>query len=782
MRKTPSPIFRACPALLIAIAELILSFPALHFAQLVPATDGVTSSTLDTATLSALDSTTLLTSDTATLPTTDTSTVSSTTDTLSSTTSTVTSTLPTTDTSLVSPIETSPLPVTEILPLPGLQLPQLSVDTTLPQIALTSPSPASTIFVPAGGDLQSALNNAQPGSVIALEPGAIFTGNFVLPNKGGTDWVIIRSSAPDSSLPPPGTRITPAFSGVLPKIVSPNTAPAITTDLGAHHYRFIGVEVTTTHSDTLSTLFNLIWLEYPGGQTSVSQAPTDIIFDRVYIHGTPAGNVRRGLFMNSARTAVIDSYLSDFHEIGADSQAILICNGPGPFKITNNYLEGAGENFMSGGCDPTILNLVPSDIEIRGNHFFKPLKWRVGDPSYAGIHWSIKNLFELKNAQRVLIDGNVFENNWSDAQSGFAIQLTQRNQDGTAPWSVVQDVTFINNIVRHTGSGVNILGWDNINPTNEQAKRILIQNNLFEDVSSANWGGSGILFQLLDGTANIFINHNTGFQDGNIILADGAPHTGFVFQNNITPHNLYGVIGTGTGIGNGTLAAYFPGAIFANNVIPGGIASSYPPNNFFPASLSDVGFSNLAGADYRLLLTSPFKFAGTDGKDVGADLDAINAATAGISQAFVTTADPTANSAPMTAPAANSPDPLPVGTLAASDGGGGGGSGGGGCFIATAAYGSALEPQVVILRRFRDLYLMRTSPGRSFVEWYYRASPPVAERIRESQSLRAFVRLLLWPLVGVAWLTLNLETAAGMLIIGASALTAWIRCEYKSLI
>src|SRR5690606_23447694 len=98
----------------------------------------------------------------------------------------------------------------------------------------------------------------------------------------------------------------------------------------------------------------------------------------------------------------------DFMEVGNDSQAIAGWNGPGPFKIVNNYLEGAGENIMFGGATPRIEGLVPADIVIRGNHFHKPLRWRIGDPSYEGIPWSVKNLFELKNARRVVIDGNIF--------------------------------------------------------------------------------------------------------------------------------------------------------------------------------------------------------------------------------------------------------------------------------------------------------------------------------------------------------------------------------------
>ena len=165
--------------------------------------------------------------------------------------------------------------------------------------------------------------------------------------------------------------------------------------------------------------------------------------------------------LNSASTAIIDSYISNIHEDGADSQAICGWNGPGPFKIVNNYLEGAGENVMFGGAAPAIQNLVPSDIEFRFNHVSKPLSWKKVDPSYAGRPWTIKNLFELKNAQRVLIDQNVFENNWADAQVGFAILFTPRSEDGAAPWATVQDVTFTNNILRHSGSGFNIAGADN---------------------------------------------------------------------------------------------------------------------------------------------------------------------------------------------------------------------------------------------------------------------------------------------------------------------------------
>ncbi|MBI2358845.1 MAG: hypothetical protein HYV04_08065, partial [Deltaproteobacteria bacterium] len=358
-----------------------------------------------------------------------------------------------------------------------------------------------------------------------LEAGASFTGNFLLPNKSGSEWIVIRTSTPDNTLPPEGTRINPSFSGLMPKIVSPNTSPAIRADQAAHHYRFIGVEITTTHASTGSTLYNVVLLG-DGNETSISQLPSDIIFDRSYIHGTPTGNVRRGIALNGVRIAVIDSYLSDFHEVGQDSQAVMAWNGPGPFKIVNNYLEGAGENVLFGGTDPRIADLVPSDIEVTGNHFFKPLKWRVGDPSYAGIHWSVKNILELKNARRVLIDGNIFEQNWADAQNGFSILFTVRNQNGGAPWSVVEDVTFTNNVLRHATAGINILGRDDISGSSQQTKRILIKDNLFDDIGGGKWG-YGRLFQLGNGAADVTVDHNTALHTEDVIFAYAASTTGF---------------------------------------------------------------------------------------------------------------------------------------------------------------------------------------------------------------------------------------------------------------
>ncbi len=100
--------------------------------------------------------------------------------------------------------------------------------------------------------------------------------------------------------------------------------------------------------------------------------------------------------------------------------------------------------------------------------------------------------------------------------------------------------------------------------------------------------------------------------------------------------------------------------------------------------------------------------------------------------------------------------------------------GGGRCFIATAAFGSYLDPYVVILRKFRDVFLLTSSPGRSFVEWYYRVSPSIADRIGRSESLRACVRAVLVPVVGFSFLCLKVGVLPAVLLCALSLLVIGI--------
>jgi hypothetical protein len=474
---------------------------------------------------------------------------------------------------------------------------------------------AQTIHsVPAGGNLQAAINAARPGDTIALAPGATYVGNFVLPAKSGAGYITIRSATPDALLPGDHARIDPRHAPLLAKVRSPNNASALSTAPGAHHYRLLFLEFMANvggHGDIIKLG------DGSSSQRSLASVPYELIVDRVYIHGDPSAGQKRGISLNSASTRIVNSYISDIKAVGQDAQAICGWNGPGPYLIANNYLEGAGENVMFGGADPAIPNLVPSDITFVGNHLSKPWAWR-------GSKWQVKNLFELKSARRVVVDGNLFENNWLAAQAGYAILLKSVNQDGAAPWSVVEHVAFTNNVVRHVSSAINILGRDTRYAALE-LNNVSFRNNLFMDVSGSRYGGAG-RFVLINGGSQITFDHNTAITDGATTLyADVNATSGFVFTSNLVLHGGYAIKGGSVSEGTATIAHYFPGARIVGNIIAGADASKYPIANYYP-TLPGVGFVDYAGGDYRLSPSSPFKRAGLDGADPGFSFEALVAA------------------------------------------------------------------------------------------------------------------------------------------------------------
>jgi hypothetical protein len=597
-------------------------------------------------------------------------------------------------------------------------------------VVVASPVAAETIYVPAGGNLQAALNAAQPGDVVLLEPGATFLGNFVLPVKSGSTFITLRTAGGKGVLPEPGVRIGPAHAPYLARLQSPNVAAALRTAAGSHHWRLELLEFGP-NKDGYNEILQIG--DGSKAQDTLAKVPYAIVLDRLLVRGDPLQGQKRCIGLNSGATTVINSYVADCKGVGMDTQALGGWNGPGPFHIENNYLEGAGENFILGGADPHIPGLVTEDVVFRRNHLAKPVAWRdpivpapagvtatssstggslaagtyyyrvtarrpsgsgstatsagsvevaarvasgsagsvalswapVPDATAYRVHgrtsggqslywqvtgtsftdtgsggtagtvpgatrWLVKNIFELKNARRVLVEYNLMEYNWQHGQSGFAVLFTPRNQDGRCTWCVVEDVTFQYNIVRHVAAGINILGYDNLAPS-RQTRRLTIRHNLFYDVNKSMWGGHGWFVMIGDEPRDIVIDHNTVLHDGTQVVSvyggsATAPRTveGFVFTNNLARHGTYGIFGDNYGTGLPALEAYFPGYVFNRNVLAGGSASQYPPDNYFP-SVADflAQFSDPGADDYRLGAWSSYLTLATDGTMIGADIDAL---------------------------------------------------------------------------------------------------------------------------------------------------------------
>lgn len=605
--------------------------------------------------------------------------------------------------------------------------------------AVSAASAQSTLLVCASDcpytDLQDAIDAAQPGDTISLMSGETFTGNFTLPDKGSsTEYITLTSNAGVLVVPGDGERVNPDHAIYMPKIRSGNSSPALTVEPGAHHYRLQFLELQGNFRG-----FNeILALGGSGsGQNSLSLVPHHLIVDRVYVHGDPWFGQKRCIGLNSAHTTIVNSYVSDCKGIGQDAQAIGGFNGPGPYLIENNYLEGAGENVLFGGSDPSISGLIPTGITFRNNYLSKPLSWRdpiLGTPqasasgstsggtlaagtySYrveargigyngttvrsagstevaaavasgsagsvtvtwpavpnateyrvfgraqgaptlywtvtgtsftdtgsggtsaagalpgSGTKWTVKNTFELKNAQDVLVTGNIIERSWLHAQTGFIVVLTTANQDGACTWCVVDDVEISYNIVRHGAGGVNILATDADGEPSGRTSRISIHDNLFYDIN-ADWGSTLPLFQVGQGPGEVIIDHNTtDHPNKSQFDAYGPGQTGnLVFTNNLMQRGTYGILGFSASEGTAALNASATAWTFLKNTIAEGTSSRYPANNFFPA-LADwkAQFADYDNHDFHLDATSPYKNAGTDGKDLGADMAALDLATSGV--------------------------------------------------------------------------------------------------------------------------------------------------------
>ena len=173
-----------------------------------------------------------------------------------------------------------------------------------------------------------------------------------------------------------------------------------------------------------------------------------------------------------------------------------------------------------------------------------------------------------------------------------------------------------------------------------------------------------------------------------------------------------------------------------------------------PAAVQGSFYNNQLSASGG---TAPFTWAVTSGSlPAGLALSPQSGVISGTPTTATAAGAPQAVTVQVSDAAGNSATAALSIAVTASDAGSGTGAtpvaapssgGGGGCFIATAAFGSYLDPQVVVLRHFRDNVLMKSAPGRAFVAFYYKHSPPVADFIYEHDFLRLLARWALTPLI-----------------------------------
>ncbi len=475
---------------------------------------------------------------------------------------------------------------------PGDYTPEPSSVAELPRVWLDSRMPQSTRSVPVTcSTLQAALDNAVDGDRLALPADAQCVGHYTY--KSQRTNVILTTA---TTLPAEGVRVSPGTAQHFAALITSNSQPALDVKAFASGLRIVGLQFRSADATTLTYML----VSLGPVVHSLDSLAHDLTLDRVYMQGHDSLQLQRCVAANAARVVIVNSWLAGCHYKGSDAQAIIAWNSPGPFTIVNNYLEGSGENVLFGGADPAIPGLIASDIEFRQNWLRKPDAWR---DSTGYNPWTEKNIFELKSARRVLIEGNVFEGSWPDGQTGYAVWIKSANQSGKCDWCGSSDVIFRYNRIANSTAGIAVTrGEAYSGGTFDPVHNVDIHDVLMDSVGTSGTTTARRLLYFAGPMVNFSASHITAIDGGNYhaVTLAGVFDGGVIRDNLLTTGN-YGVLCDGKGFGAAALANCFPTGTFTGNVLVGKAYSlsafTVPAGNTYPASLPYSGTAGVNRAE-----------------------------------------------------------------------------------------------------------------------------------------------------------------------------------------
>ncbi len=613
--------------------------------------------------------------------------------------------------------------------------------------------------------LQQAVNDANPGDIITIDPatGASTVTGLKLPAKNNPNQLYITIRSAKIYNLPANTRVAPGDPNLATIAYSFPGNLTMYADSTAGFYRFEGITFTIVRGDAPSNMIQ--FGRVVAGKTfdnQPSQLPHDIDFDRCVFSGWAGlAGPYRAIAANIARMSVVNSYFTEIKGTNAEAQDIGAWNDIGPFYFRNNHFEASSMETLFGGAQPNMQGARAKDLTFIGNEYYRPWAWRfrkasgaptgsclydsrggewyadnsaggniwtcnssntwvtateaaflavypevgftsgsadptgtctsgyyknTSVPSYwqcvssawtsiaigpflaaAGQGYYQKNHFELKNAERALVEGNFLHQSWLPTalnQHGAAFLFNQVDNANNKlppfgePAAVVSNVTVQYNRADQDPWAISngVLGSYFL-PIHD----ISVHDNLFTNIGNEpqSLGDAQVIQLGNQGKYSFEYNTATGSQPTGGFASDLAPPAfpglqQIEFLGNIVPFNKLGFYDEH---GHGDLWDAIDGnwqlnRAFSKNVVVdlqgtnavqndiftrsdsppfSGLvpcASCASPRYFSNAGTSDVGFLNYSGGDYHLSVSSRYYRWWAHGRPAGADVDQVNWSTA----------------------------------------------------------------------------------------------------------------------------------------------------------
>lgn len=355
--------------------------------------------------------------------------------------------------------------------------------------ALLLESGTGVVVVPAGGNLQAALDN---GGSILFE--GIHEGTYI-----GRK---------------PGTRLAGAAGSGIHGL----SDAAFIVPPRAYDIELSAFSATTDHDQAVIRLGN-----NDSTQDGAEDEPSGLNLRWIKI---PTHRGKRGIEVNARNVLIEDVDIRDVWDGSAarrDSQALCIINSSGSVVVRRGHLEAGSEVIIIGGDEVDMAGVVPSDLLFEDLELVRPLSWKDD-----GVYRKVKNIFEAKTGRGVTLRRSKLSGNWAGfGQIGYAILLTP-TRDGQVTNVLIEDCEIDN-----TGGGLQILGRAYRYHTPSRLSLIFQRNIVIAD--HVRFGGRGWLAECAAEPESLVFKDNRvtlsgttllSYQFGTVKEADGSTRQG----------------------------------------------------------------------------------------------------------------------------------------------------------------------------------------------------------------------------------------------------------------